>query len=88
MTLGDQVPEACQRSDRPIALPGESGTSPYSIAATLPEPLTRHNAAIIYGHGVFTTGQYDFRDAFQRLLDIEQICFDTYFDRIQKLQQI
>jgi ribulose-5-phosphate 4-epimerase/fuculose-1-phosphate aldolase len=69
-------------------LPGESGTGPYSIAATLPEPLTRYNAAIIYGHGVFTTGQFDFRDAFQRLLDVEHMCFDTYFDRIQKLQQI
>ena len=69
-------------------LPGESGTGPYSIAATLPEPLTRHNAAIIYGHGIFTAGQYDFRDAFQRLLNVEQNCFDTYFEHIQRLQHL
>jgi len=69
-------------------LPGESGTGPYSIAANLPEPLTRHNAAIIYGHGVFTTGQYDFRDAFQRLLNVEQTSFDTYFERVQGFQNL
>jgi len=66
-------------------LPGETGTGPYSIAATLPEPLTRHNAAIIYGHGVFTAGQYDFRDAFERLLSVERASFDAYFDHIQRL---
>jgi ribulose-5-phosphate 4-epimerase/fuculose-1-phosphate aldolase len=68
-------------------LPGETGTGPYSIAATLPEPLTRQNAAIIYGHGVFTAGRYDFREAFQRLLSVEQASFDAYFDHIQQLDK-
>ena len=65
-------------------VPGESGTGPHSIAVTLPALLARHKAAIIYGHGVFTLGNYDFRDAFQRLLNVEQACFDAYFDTIKQ----
>jgi len=68
-------------------LPGETGTGPYSIAATLPEPLARRKAAIIYGHGVFTAGRYDFRDAFERLLSVEQASFDAYFDNIHQIEK-
>ena len=68
-------------------IPGESGTGPHSIAITLPAPLVRNKAAIVYGHGVFTTGQFDFRDAFQRLLHVEQTSFEAYFDHIQRLQK-
>ena len=67
-------------------IPGESGPGPHSIAATLPAPLIRHKAAIIYGHGLFTTGQHDFRDPFKRLLEVEQASFNAYFEHIQKLQ--
>jgi ribulose-5-phosphate 4-epimerase/fuculose-1-phosphate aldolase len=73
--------------DRVPIVPGESGTGPHSIAVTLPALLARHKAAIIYGHGVFTIGNYDFRDAFQRLLNVEQACFDAYFEHIQRLQK-
>ncbi|MEN8244793.1 MAG: class II aldolase/adducin family protein [Thermodesulfobacteriota bacterium] len=68
-------------------IPGESGTGPHSIAATLPAPLIRFKTAIIYGHGVFTTGRCDFRDAFKRLLEVEQVSFNAYFEHIQKLQR-
>jgi ribulose-5-phosphate 4-epimerase/fuculose-1-phosphate aldolase len=71
-----------RRVDQVPILPGESGTGPHSIAVTLPDPLVRHQAAIIYGHGVFTSGQYDFREAFQRLLSVEQACFDLYLERV------
>jgi len=77
---------ACTR-DRDIngvpILPGESGTGPGSIAASLPLPLIRNRAAIIYGHGIFTTGENDFAGAFQRLLDVERACFENYFERIK-----
>lgn len=66
-------------------VPGESGTGPHSIAVTLPALLAYHKAAIIYGHGVFTMGKHDFVDAFERLLNVEQACFDAYFDIIKKL---
>ena len=64
-------------------VPGESGTGPHSIAVTLPALLARHKAAIIYGHGVFTLGKHDFVDAFENLLNVEQACFDAYFDTIE-----
>ena len=65
-------------------VPGESGTGPHSIAATLPPLLARHKTAIIYGHGVFTLGKHDFVDAFEHLLNVEQTCFNAYFERIRK----
>ncbi len=68
--------------DIPI-LPGESGTGPYSIATTLPPALARNRAAVIYGHGIFTTGQKDFTDAFQTLVEVEKNCFDAYFESIR-----
>lgn len=73
-----------RRVGRVPILPGESGTGPHSIAAVLPGPLIRKQAAIIYGHGLFTVGKKDFTNAFQRLLDVEKACFDLYFERIRK----
>jgi len=66
-------------------LPGESGAGPHSIAATLPPALVQNKTAIIYGHGLFTAGRDDFRDAYQRLSDTEQDCFDFYFEEIDRL---
>jgi ribulose-5-phosphate 4-epimerase/fuculose-1-phosphate aldolase len=73
--------------DRFPIVPGESGTGPHSIAVTLPALLARYKAAIIYGHGVFTLGKHDFVDAFGRLVNVEQACFDAYFEHIQRLQK-
>ena len=76
----------CSRDRRvggvPI-LPGESGTGPHGIATTLPAPLAREKAAVIYGHGVFTVGEHDFTDAFQRLVDVEKACFNFYVKQFQ-----
>jgi len=66
-------------------LPGETGTGPHSIAVTLPPALADKKAAIIYGHGLFTTGRHDFQDAFQRLLDTEKACFEFYFQEVDKI---
>jgi len=66
-------------------LPGETGTGPHSIAVTLPPALADKKAAIIYGHGLFTTGRHDFQDAFQRLLDTEKACFEFYFAEIDRI---
>lgn len=64
--------------DVPIR-PGESGTGPVAIGTTLPKALAEARAAIIYGHGIFTRGENDFRDAFKNLLEIEKLCFERYF---------
>ena len=68
--------------DVPIC-PGETGTGAGSIAETLPPALSKHRAAIIYGHGLFTSGVDDFSDAFANLVQIEQACFDEYFKRVE-----
>jgi len=62
--------------DIPI-IPGEVGTGKYGISTTLPPALTGRGA-IVYGHGVFTTGKIDFTDAFQHLKNIEMLCFQQY----------
>ena len=62
--------------DIPI-IPGEVGTGPTGISSTLP-PAMKGRGAIVYGHGLFTAGDTDFREAFKSLMDIEQSCLEEY----------
>ncbi len=62
---------------------GEVGTGPYGLCRTVPEAIKGNKGVIVYGHGVFTTGQEDFRRAFRNLLEIENNCRDEYFERIK-----
>jgi len=62
--------------DIPI-VPGEVGTGPRGLARTLP-PALKGRGGIVYGHGLFTTGAKDFREAFLNLLDIEKKAFMEY----------
>jgi len=64
-------------NDIPV-VPGEVGTGRYGLCNTLPPAVTGRRGAIVYGHGLFTTGQHDFHEAFSRLLDIELMCIDEY----------
>ncbi len=63
--------------DIPV-VPGEVGTGRYGICTTMPSALKGTRGAIVYGHGLFVTGGVDFREAFDRLLDIELMCVDEY----------
>ena len=65
-------------------VPGEVGTGPTGLCHTLPGALEKSNAAIVYGHGLFTTAKGDFRQAFKRMMAVEQGCRDLYFDTIRK----
>jgi hypothetical protein len=38
--------------------------------------MQTHHAAIVYGHGAFTSSETSFRDALERLALIERTCFD------------
>lgn len=69
--------------DIPI-LPGEVGRGPFGIHKTVPAALGRHGAALVYGHGSFTTGRDDFNEAFQRMLSLENDCRDEYFRRMDR----
>lgn len=67
--------------DIPI-IPGEVGTGPRGLSNTLPPAMKGRRGAIVYGHGVFTTGREDFRDAFKNLADIESMCRNTYLELV------
>lgn len=59
---------------------GEIGAG--GIAKNVPPVIGRSGSAIVYGHGVFTIGMTDFREAFQALVNIENWCRMEYFRRI------
>ncbi|OGR40626.1 MAG: hypothetical protein A2051_13085 [Desulfovibrionales bacterium GWA2_65_9] len=73
-------------------VPGEVGTGPYGLCNTLPPALVgtkgdatgKGRGAIVYGHGLFTLGATDFRDAFATLMDVEHFCHAEYFRRVDQ----
>ena len=70
-------------------VPGEVGTGPFGLCNTLPAALTgtsgEKRGAIVYGHGLFTLGAVDFRDAFATLMGVEHFCRAEYFRRVARL---
>jgi ribulose-5-phosphate 4-epimerase/fuculose-1-phosphate aldolase len=68
--------------DIPI-VPGEVGTGPTGLNNTLPPAIKGRRGAIVWGHGLFTVAHDDFNEAFKRLLDIEHMCRNEYFHRVE-----
>ncbi|WP_147819964.1 class II aldolase/adducin family protein [Salidesulfovibrio onnuriiensis] len=66
-------------------VPGEVGTGPTGLCNTLPPALEHSDAAIVHGHGLFTTAGFDFNQAFKTLLDVENACRNAYFQKIEEL---
>jgi len=64
-------------NDVPI-VPGEVGTGPTGLCNTMPPAIKGNRGAIVYGHGLFTTGRMDFTDAFSNLTGIERMCLEEY----------
>ena len=75
-----RCPEARSIEDVPI-VPGEVGTGRYGLCNTLPPAIRGRRGAIVYGHGLFTTGRRDLAEAFESLLSIERMCREIYFAR-------
>ncbi|MDO9083358.1 MAG: class II aldolase/adducin family protein, partial [Humidesulfovibrio sp.] len=77
--------------DIPI-VPGEVGTGPFGLCNTLPPALVdtkgAKRGAIVYGHGLFTLGANNFREAFQTLMDVEHFCREEYFRRVAELGRL
>jgi ribulose-5-phosphate 4-epimerase/fuculose-1-phosphate aldolase len=71
-------------NDIPI-VPGEVGTGSTGLCNTLPPAIRGNRGAIVWGHGLFTTGTKDFSEAFKHLLNIEDMCKTEYFNRIGQL---
>ena len=63
--------------DIPV-IPGEVGCGPRGLSNTLPPAVQGRRGAIVYGHGVFTVGQKDFRDSYANLAEIEALCRNAY----------
>lgn len=61
---------------------GEIGAG--GIAKNVPPVIGAPGRAIVYGHGVFTIGITDFREAFQALVDVENWCRSEYFRRFDE----
>ncbi len=67
--------------DIPI-VPGEVGTGPTGLCHTLPPAIRDRRGAIVWGHGLFTTGKIDFNEPLAGLLAIEQMCRRIFFEEI------
>jgi ribulose-5-phosphate 4-epimerase/fuculose-1-phosphate aldolase len=64
-------------------VPGEVGGGPHGLVRTVPAALARGGgAAIVHGHGVFTTGRTGFDEALARMFDIERACRAEFARRI------
>ena len=67
-------------------VPGEVGTGPTGLCHTLPPALAASDSAIVYGHGLFTTGTRDFSQAFSSMLKAESQCRTRYFRTVDTLR--
>lgn len=70
--------------DIPI-VPGEVGTGPTGLCNTLPPAIKGNRGAIVWGHGLFTTGTCDFNEAFMHMMDIEDMCRREYLAHVKKI---
>lgn len=66
-------------------VPGEVGTGAYGLCHTVPAAINNQDGVIVYGHGLFTTGETDFTRPFFNLVAIENRCREEYFRRISRL---
>ena len=61
---------------------GEVGAG--GLARRVPAVLADGDRAIVYGHGVFTTGTEGFGPAFRAMVEVENLCREEYFRRLEK----
>ncbi|GFE58999.1 class II aldolase/adducin family protein [Geobacter sp. AOG1] len=59
---------------------GEIGAG--GLAKRVPPVIGESGRALVYGHGVFTTGRQDFAEAFQSMVEVENWCRHEYFRRL------
>ena len=65
--------------DTPVVA-GEIGAG--GLAVRVPPVIGGPGKAIVYGHGVFTTGRDGFEEAFRSMADVENRCREEYFRRL------
>lgn len=70
--------------DIPI-VPGEVGSGAHGLDKTLPEALLTSQSAIVYGHGIFSTGQNDFIGPYGLIINAEIQAFDHFSAMIRQV---
>jgi ribulose-5-phosphate 4-epimerase/fuculose-1-phosphate aldolase len=73
----------CKRKRSACGAPivtGEIGAG--GIAKTVPPAVTESGVCIVYGHGVFSAGEKDFKDAFLNMVKLENRCREEYFELV------
>jgi ribulose-5-phosphate 4-epimerase/fuculose-1-phosphate aldolase len=68
-------------------VPGEVGTGPFGLCHTLPKAFDTSDTVIVYGHGVFATGDVDFIPAFSHMTAVETLCKNHYLEQVKQLTQ-
>jgi ribulose-5-phosphate 4-epimerase/fuculose-1-phosphate aldolase len=63
---------------------GEVGAGRHGIVHTLPPAMQEKAAAIAYGHGVFTGSESSYHEAFEKLSNIEILCYERYREEIKR----
>lgn len=61
---------------------GEIGTGHAGLVKTVPLAIKQRGGVIVYGHGVFASGDGNFLKPLSLMLDIERICQIEYFQKI------
>ncbi len=75
----------CSRKRRVCGVPivaGETGAG--GLAKTVPNAIKESGICLVYGHGVFSAGENDFREAFMKMMEIENRCREEYFDLLKE----
>ena len=70
----------CNRERSACGVPivaGETGAG--GLASSVPRAIKDTGVCIVYGHGIFTAGGKDFRDAFMKMALAEDRCREEYF---------
>jgi ribulose-5-phosphate 4-epimerase/fuculose-1-phosphate aldolase len=70
----------CDRARSVCGVPivaGETGAG--GMARSVPAAMKQQGVCIVYGHGIFSAGEKDFRDAFMKMADVENRCREEYF---------
>ncbi len=75
----------CDRARSVCGVPivaGETGTG--GMARSVPAAMKGQGVCIVYGHGIFSAAEKDFRDAFMKMADVENKCREEYFRLVEE----
>ena len=77
-----ECPKVRFLGDTPVVA-GEIGAG--GLAKKVPPVIVGPGKAIVFGHGIFTTGNEGFEKPFRLMVDVENWCRDEYFRRLDSV---